>query len=113
MKTVEVQTEYIEYFTRKYDHALDMVFTRQKSRAGANPESPARNQPGTNIRELHNPRRTVFTWEHNELFIQRVLQYLQEKKSDELHYHVLSLDESSIEDDMKNAYCSLALRFHP
>ena len=30
-------TEYLDYFTRKYDHALHMVFTRQKLRAGANP----------------------------------------------------------------------------
>ena len=51
-----------------------MVFTIQKARAGANPESTARTQPGTNIREVRTPRRTVFTWEQNELFIQRVLQ---------------------------------------
>ena len=47
-----------------------MVFTRKKSRAVANPEYPARNQPGTNIREVRTPRRTVFTQEQNELFIQ-------------------------------------------
>ena len=48
-----------------------MVFTRQKSRAGANPESPPRTQPGKNIREERTPRRTVFTREDNELFIQK------------------------------------------
>ena len=79
-----------------------MVFTRQKSNAGANPESPARTQLGTNIREVRNPRRTVFTSEHNELFIQRVPQYSQEEKGDELHYRVLGLKESSTEGDMKN-----------
>ena len=30
-----------------------------------------------------------------------------------MHYQVLGLNESSIEDDMKKACCSLALRFHP
>ena len=40
-----------------------MLFTRQKSRVGENPESPARTQPGTNICEVHTPRRTVFTRE--------------------------------------------------
>ena len=78
-----------------------MVFNRQKSRAVANPEFPARTHPGTNIREGINPRRTVFTREQNDLFIRQVLQYSQEDKSNELHYHVLGLNESSTEDDMK------------
>ena len=78
MKTVEVQTKYLDYFTRKYDHALVMVFTRQKSIAGANLESPVRTQPGNNIHEVLTPRRTLFTREQNELFIQQVLQYSQE-----------------------------------
>ena len=90
-----------------------MIFSRQKSRASANPESPERTQPGTNIREVRTPRRKLFTREHNGLFIQQVLQYLQEDKSDELHYHVLGLNDYSIEDDMKKAYRSLALQFHP
>ena len=50
-----------------------MVFNRQKLRADANPESSARNQPGTNIHEVRTPRRTVFTRYQNELFVQRVL----------------------------------------
>ena len=49
LKIVEVKTEYLDYFTRKYDHASEMVFTRQKSIAGVNPEYPTRTQPGTNI----------------------------------------------------------------
>ena len=69
-----------------------MVFTRQKSRVGANPESPARNHTGTNICEGSNPRRPVFTRELNDLFIQRVLQYSQENKSYELNYRVLGLN---------------------
>ena len=80
-----------------------MVFTKQKSRAGENPESPGITQPVTNIREVCTPSRTVFTQEQNNLFIQQVLQYSQEKKSDELHYHVLGLNESSTEDDMKKS----------
>ena len=72
-----------------------MVFTRKKPRAVANPESPARNQTGTNILEVCTPRQTVFTQEHNELFIEQVLKYSQEEKGDELHYLVLGLNESS------------------
>ena len=30
-----------------------------------------------------------------------------------MHYHVLGLDESSTEDDMKKAYRNLAFRFDP
>ena len=72
-----------------------MVFTRQKARAGANPESPSRTQPGKNIREECTTSRTVFTWEQNELFIQRVVQYYQEAEGDELNYLVLGLNDSS------------------
>ena len=79
-----------------------MVSTRKKERAGANPESPARTQPGTNIREVRTPRWKLFAGEHNELFIQRLLQYAQEEKGDELHYHILGLNDSATEDDMKN-----------
>ena len=60
-----------------------MIFTRKKLKAGANPESPARTHPGPNIREGINPRRIVFTREHNYLFIQR-----------EFYYHVIGLNES-------------------
>ena len=56
------------------DHSLDMVFTRQKSRADSNAESFSRTQPEINIREVRTPSRTVFTQEQNELFVQQVLQ---------------------------------------
>ena len=56
-----------------------MVFTRQKTRAGENPESPPKTQLETNIRELCAPNRTVLPQEQNELFFQRVVQYSQEK----------------------------------
>ena len=51
-----------------------MVFTRQKARAGANPESPPRTQPEINMCEVRTPIQTVFTQEQNELFFQQVLQ---------------------------------------
>ena len=92
---------------------MEIVLNRQKSRAGANPESPPRTQLGSNIRKVRNPSWTVFTRKQNEVFIQRVVQYSQEAEGDELHYHVLGLNESSTEDDMKKAYCYLARQFHP
>ena len=92
---------------------MKMVFTRQKARAGANPESLPRIQPETNIPEVRTARQTVFTWEQNELFIQRFVQYSQDAEGDELYYIVLGLNDSSTEDDIKKAYCSLACRFHP
>ena len=39
-----------------------MVFTRQKSRAGENPESPARTQPGK--KNCLNPRPHMTRWKH-------------------------------------------------
>ena len=104
-----MKTEYLDYFMRKQDHASKMLFTRQKTRAGANPEAPARTQLGNNIQKGINPRRSVFTQEQNYLFFQRVLQYSQENKIDELHYHVLGLNESSTQDDIKKYYRSLDL----
>ena len=65
-----MQNEHLDHFKRKLDHASGMIFTREKERAGANPESPARTQPGKNIRERSNPRRSVFTLKKNDLFIQ-------------------------------------------
>ena len=72
-------------------------------------KNPARTQPGKNICEERNPRQTVFTQEQNDLFIQLFIQYSQEKKSDELHYHILGLNDSSTEYDMKKAYRYLDL----
>ena len=69
-----------------------MVFTRPKARADSNPESPPRTQPETNIREVRNPSRTFFTQEHNELFVQQVVQYSQDLEGEDLHYHVLGLN---------------------
>ena len=83
-----------------------MVFTRQKSRAGANPESPPKNHPETNIPEVCTPSWTVFTQEQNELFVQQVFQYSQENKGGDFHYHVLGLNEFSTEDDMEKPIVS-------
>ena len=78
-----------------------MLFTRQTAKAGANPESPPRTHPGTNIREVHTPSRTIFTQEKNELFFRQIIQSTQEKEGDDLNYHVLGLNESSTEDYTK------------
>ena len=67
------------------DHALEIVFTRQKSRLGANPESRPRTHPETNIREVRTPSRTVFTLEHNEFFVQKVVRYYQDFDGEYLH----------------------------
>ena len=67
-----------------------MVFTRQIAISGANPESPPITRPETNISKVRNPSRTVFIKEHNE--------YSQDLEGEDLHYHVLSLNESSTED---------------
>ena len=85
---------------------------QEKARAGANTESPAKYLRVKYIHEILTHRRTVFTWEYNELFIQRVLQYSEDKKGDELHYRVLGLNNYSTEYDMEKAYRSLALKFH-
>ena len=81
---------------------MEIVFTRKKARADANPESPPRTQPEINIRELRTPNRTVFKQEQNELFVQQVLQYSQDLDGEVLYYHVLCLNESSTYDDLKN-----------
>ena len=54
------------------------------------------------IPEIQTPSRTVFTQEHNELFVQRVFQDTQVLENEVLQYPVLGLDESSTEDDLKN-----------
>ena len=43
-----------------------MVFTSQKARADANPESRPITQPEINISEVHTPSCTVFMQEQNE-----------------------------------------------
>ena len=100
------------------DHIVRIMHWRQylpekKAIAGANPESPPRTQPETNICEVRTPSRTVFPQERNKLFFQRVIQYNQEMEVGDLHYHVLGLNDSETEDDMKKFYRKLALQYHP
>ena len=90
-------------------NALGMVFTRKKSRADANPESPPRTQHEINICEVRTPSRKVFTQEHNELSVQQVVQDARGLESEFLHYRVLGLNESSTEGDLKKAYHKIAL----
>ena len=71
------------------DHALEMVFTRQTSRAAANPEYLPRTYQQINILEVRATSQTVFTQEHNELFVQQVLQNSQDFEGENLHYRVL------------------------
>ena len=78
-----------------------MVFTIQKSRAAANPESPPRDRTEIIIREVSTPRWTVLTQEQSVSFVQKLLQYSQEKEGEYFHYHVLCLNESSTEDDIQ------------
>ena len=79
-----------------------MVFTRQKSIADANPESPAINYHEINLREVQTPSRKFFTQEQNELLIQQFVQYAQSLEGEVLYYHILGLNEYSTKDDLKN-----------
>ena len=60
-----------------------------------------------------NPSKTVFSKEQNDSFIQKVKEYSLYEKGEILYLFVLGLNESSTEEDMKEAYCSMSLRFHP
>ena len=86
-----------------------MVFNRQKERASENQEYPPRTHLETIIRGVRTPSQKVFTQEHNELFVQQVVQYSQEKEDEYLNYHVIGLNKSSTEDNMEKAYPKLAL----
>ena len=54
----------------------------------------------------------VGQFQQNELFSQQIVQYSQGNEDDDFHYHLLGLDESSTEDDMKKIYHKLSLKFH-
>ena len=78
-----------------------MIYTRQKSRAGANPESPRIIQHGINIHEVPTPSRTVFTLEQNELFVQRVVQDAQVLEGGFLCCRIIGLNEYETESYLK------------
>ena len=84
------------------DQSLNIVFTRQEARTGDNPESPQRIKHGIKIREVPTTSRKVFTTEQNELFIQRVVQDAQGLEGEVLYYHILGLNESATENDLKS-----------
>ena len=88
-----------------------MVFTRKKSRADANPESSPITQHKINIREVQTTSRTVFTQEQNESFLQQVVQETQGLEGEVFHYHVIGLNQSSTEDDLKKSHRKMALRY--
>ena len=90
-----------------------MEFIRQKAIPDANPESHPGTHPEINICEVCTPSWTVFKQERNELFVQQVLQYSQFFEGEVLHCHVIFLNESSKEDDLKKAYRKLALQSQP
>ena len=90
-----------------------MIYTRLKVRADANPESPPRIQHKINIREVPTPSKTVFTPEHYELLVQRVVQDYQGLEGEALYYHIIGLHESTTEDDFKKAYRKQALSSQP
>ena len=60
-----------------------------------------------------NSSKTVFGKEQNDLFIQKFQEYSLYAKGEILNLFVLGFNESSTEEDMKKAYCSMSLQFHP
>ena len=61
-----------------------------------------------------NPSKTIFSKEHNDLLIQQVHEYsLHATGRYSFNKFVLGLNECLTEADMKKAYHSMALRFHP
>ena len=86
-----------------------MVYTRKKSISDANPESPPIIKHEINIPEVPTPSRKVFIPEHNELFVQRVVQDAQFLEGEVLYYHIIGLNESTTEDYLKKAYPKLDL----
>ena len=82
---------------------MEIVFNGQKERSDANQESSPRNHQEINIREVRTPSQTVFTQENIVLFVQQAVQYSQDLEGEDLHYHVIGLNESSTEDDLKNS----------
>ena len=96
-----VSFRYVWFAIYSEYHALEIVFTRQKARADANPQSPPITHPEINICDLCTPSRKIFAQEQNELFVQQVVQYSQDFEGEYLYYHVLGLNESSAEDDLK------------
>ena len=73
-----------------------MVYSRQK-----------------NAKADANPSKTVFSKEHNDLFIQKVQEYSLYAKGEILNLFVLGLNKYSTVEDIKKSYRSMSLQFHP
>ena len=71
------------------------ITTKNIYRADNNHESPPR------IPEVPIPGQAVFAPEQNKLFAQHVFQDAQGLKGDVLYYHILGLNESASENDLK------------
>ena len=72
------------------------------------------NTRGQNAKADANPSKPVFCKEQNDLLIQQVHEYsLHATGEYPLDLFVLGLDDSSTVADMKTAYRSMYLRYHP
>ena len=90
-----------------------MVFTRKKARMGANPEYPARTQPGTNIREVRTPRQTVFTLEKNWIIHSTCSSILSGREGWWIALSCSLFQRFFDRGWYEKYYHSLALKFHP
>ena len=72
-----------------------IVTTNNIYRADNNYESPPR------IPDVQIPGREVFAPEQNKLFAQHVFQDAQGLEGEVLYYHILGLNDSATEDDLK------------
>ena len=72
-----VQVQYMWFVIFSEYHTLEVVFTRQKERADANPESPPRTQPEINVSEVRTTSWTFFVQEQNEISVQQVFNTLR------------------------------------
>eukprot|EP00978_Attheya_sp_CCMP212_P001873 scaffold3890_cov33-Attheya_sp.AAC.1 len=75
------------------------------------PPSPPRTNRADPVAE--SPIRPSFTNKQNQLFVQSIVCDSGEKIGNDLHYHVLGLEHTASEDDVKKAYHKLARRCHP
>ena len=66
-----------------------MVYTRQKAKSDASPESPPIIQHKNNIPGVLTPSRIFFALEQNKLSVQQVVQYAHILEGKSLYYHLL------------------------
>ena len=90
-----------EYKTESVPESHWIVTPNNTDRVDSNPEYLPRIQHKINIPEVPTPSWTVFNSEQNELFDQYVVQDTQGLEGESLYYHILGLNESATEDDLK------------